>query len=99
MAKVASITSSGSLDSQSATTAPSATGTTSSSTSTSGEPQIHLVKVGAGGFQFQLAELNNVSVGDIVTYEFYPLDYSVAQAEYGSACVPYKYTGKDRIRF
>ncbi|KAF9728601.1 extracellular serine-rich protein [Paraphaeosphaeria minitans] len=99
MAEVASTTSSGSPDSQSATTAPSATGTTSSSTSTSSEPQIHLVKVGAGGFQFEPAELNNVSVGDIVTYEFYPLDHSVARAEYGSACVPYEYTGKDRIGF
>ncbi|KAL5371012.1 hypothetical protein PMIN02_012952 [Paraphaeosphaeria minitans] len=99
MAKVASITSAGSPDSQGATTAPSATGTTSSFTSTSSEPQIHLVKVGAGGFQFEPAELNNVSVGDIVTYEFYPLDHSVARAEYGSACVPYEYTGKDRIGF
>ncbi|KAF9728501.1 extracellular serine-rich protein [Paraphaeosphaeria minitans] len=87
MAEVASITSSDSLGSQSATTAPSATETTSSSYSTSSEPKIHLVKVGAGGFQFEPAELTNVSVGDIVTYEFYPLDYSVAQAEYGSACI------------
>ncbi|KAL5417030.1 hypothetical protein PMIN04_007904 [Paraphaeosphaeria minitans] len=99
MAEVASITSSDSLGSQSATTAPSATETTSSSYSTSSEPKIHLVKVGAGGFQFEPAELTNVSVGDIVTYEFYPLDHSVARAEYGSACVPYEYTGKDRTGF
>lgn len=99
MAEVASITSSGSPDSQSATAAPSATGTASSSASTSSEPQIHLVKVGAGGFQFEPAELTNVSVGDIVTYEFYPLDHSVARAEYGSACVPYEYSGKDRTGF
>jgi hypothetical protein len=40
-----------------------------------------------------------VSMGDIVTFEFYPPDHSVARAEYGSACVPYEYTGKDRTGF
>lgn len=40
-------------------------------------------------------ELTNVSVGDTVTFEFYPPDHSVVQAEYGSACVPYSYADKD----
>lgn len=59
----------------------------------------HTVKAGAGGFHFEPAELTNVSVGDVVTFEFYPPDHSVARAEFGSACVPYEYTGKDRIGF
>ncbi|OAL42652.1 hypothetical protein IQ07DRAFT_525759 [Pyrenochaeta sp. DS3sAY3a] len=63
------------------------------------EPRVHLVKAGAGGFQFEPAELTNVSVGDIITFEFYPPDHSVARAEYGSACVPYEYTGKDKAGF
>lgn len=72
---------------------------TSTSASVSGEPRLHLVKAGAGGFQFEPAELTNVSVGDIITFEFYPPDHSVAQAEYGNPCVPYEYTGKNKVGF
>lgn len=61
--------------------------------------RVHMVKAGAGGFHFEPAELTNVSVGDIITFEFYPPDHSVARAEYGSACVPYEYTGRDRTGF
>ena len=63
--------------------------------SASSEPQDHLVKVGSGGFKFTPQELTNVSVGDTVTFEFYPPDHSVIQAEFGSACVPYSYADKD----
>ncbi|KAL5411979.1 hypothetical protein PMIN04_010031, partial [Paraphaeosphaeria minitans] len=97
-AEVASITSSTLPDfqiSQSATTGPSVTATYI----TSSEPRIYLVKVGARGFQFEPAELTNVAVGDVVTYEFYPPDHSVARAEFGSACVPYEYFGGDRTGF
>lgn len=66
---------------------------------TSNSSRVHLVKVGAGGFHFQPAQLNNVSVNDIVTFEFYPPDHSVARAEYESACVPYEYTGKGKVGF
>lgn len=38
-------------------------------------------------------------MGDIVTFEFYPPDHSVARAEFGSACVPYEYTGKNKQGF
>lgn len=61
----------------------------------SSEPQVHLIKAGSGGFKFTPQELTNVSVGDIVTFEFYPPDHSVVQAEFGSACVPYSYADKD----
>jgi plastocyanin len=69
-----------------------------SSTDTSG-PTVHMIKAGAGGFKFTPPELYNVSVGDIVKWEFYPLDHSVARADFGSACVPYEYTGKDKVGF
>ncbi|KAI1665817.1 hypothetical protein L13192_09501 [Pyrenophora tritici-repentis] len=74
--------------------------TSSVATETSeSEVHVHLVKAGPGGFHFDPKELTNVSVGDIVTFEFYPPDHSVARAEYGSACVPYEYTGKDKVGF
>jgi plastocyanin len=58
-----------------------------------------MIKAGAGGFKFDPQEITNVSVGDIVTWEFYPPDHSVARAEYLSACVPYENTGKDKVGF
>jgi plastocyanin len=63
-------------------------------------PKVHLVQVGAGGYHFEPAQLDNVSVGDVVTFEFYPPDHSVARAEYGKEpCMPYEYTGKGKIGF
>jgi hypothetical protein len=63
------------------------------------DPHIHLVKVGAGGFKFEPDVLHNISIGDIVAFEFYPPDHSVARADFGSACVPYEDTGRDRTGF
>lgn len=83
-----------------APTASIASSTSSVATQTSAsEVRVHVVKAGAGGFHFEPAELTNVSVGDIITFEFYPPDHSVARAEYGSACVPYEYTGGDKTGF
>lgn len=65
----------------------------------SSTPKVHLVKAGVGGFVFEPDQLTNVSVGDVVTFEFYPPDHSVARAEFGSACVPYEYTGKSKVGF
>ncbi|KAJ6192082.1 hypothetical protein J3E72DRAFT_204757 [Bipolaris maydis] len=73
----------------------SSTSTVDTQTSAT-EVRYHTVKAGAGGFHFEPAELANVSVGDVITFEFYPPDHSVARAEFGSACVPYEYTGRDR---
>lgn len=67
--------------------------------STGSASKVHLVKAGAGGFKFEPARLDNVAVGDVVTFEFYPPDHSVARAEFGSACVPYEYTGRDKVGF
>lgn len=89
---VPTATSSSSLSSSSSTT-------TSSQSTPSREPTVHLIKAGAGGFKFTPQELHNVSVGDIISWEFYPPDHSVARAEFGSACVPYEDTGKDKVGF
>jgi hypothetical protein len=92
----ASIGFSTSLDDLLSTSIPAATGLTSNP---SNEARVHLVKVGVGGFHFKPDQLTGVSIGDVVTFEFYPLDHSVARAEYGSACVPYEYTGRDKTGF
>jgi plastocyanin len=63
------------------------------------EAKVHMIKAGAGGWKFDPQEIHNVSVGDIVKWEFYPPDHSVARAEFGSACVPYEYTGNDKVGF
>jgi hypothetical protein len=74
--------------------------TTSTSLALSAPPKTHLVQVGAGGFHFEPAQLDNVSVGDVISFEFYPPDHSVARAEYGKEpCMPYEYTGKDKTGF
>lgn len=71
----------------------------SSTLSSSQPPQVHNIKVGVGGFQFDPAELEDVKVGDTVTFEFYPPDHSVARAEFGSPCIPYEYTGREKQGF
>ncbi|KAF2443834.1 hypothetical protein P171DRAFT_45194 [Karstenula rhodostoma CBS 690.94] len=87
------------------TSAPSSSSRSSSSdsslssSSSSRPPQVYTVKAGAGGFKFDPQTLEDVNVGDIVTFEFYPPDHSVARAEFGSACVPYEYTGKGKTGF
>jgi plastocyanin len=72
------------VSSESSVASASATPTQSSG------PQVHLIKAGAGGFKFTPPSVSNVSIGDIITFEFYPPDHSVARAEFGSACVPYE---------
>jgi plastocyanin len=61
-------------------------------------PQVHTIQVGADGFTFSPQQIS-VPPGDIVTFEFYPVDHSVAQAEYGIACSPYDCTGRDKHGF
>jgi plastocyanin len=80
-------------------TASESVESSSATPTSSGEPTVYTIKAGSGGFKFDPPELHNVSVGDIVKWEFYPRDHSVARAEFGSACVPYEYTGKDKVGF
>ncbi|KAF2180196.1 hypothetical protein K469DRAFT_730212 [Zopfia rhizophila CBS 207.26] len=74
------------------------TGSPSSTKSASGGPETHTVQAGAGGFKFTPNE-TRAAVGDTVVFEFYPPDHSVARAEFGSPCVPYEDTGKDKVGF
>ncbi|KAH9878771.1 hypothetical protein IAQ61_002045 [Plenodomus lingam] len=62
-------------------------------------PQTHTITAGNGGFRFTPQEISNVSIGDTINFEFWPPDHSVARADFGSACVPYEYTGKNRTGF
>ncbi|KAI8943815.1 hypothetical protein NX059_001788 [Plenodomus lindquistii] len=77
------------------TAAPSS----SASPTSSRAPKTHTITAGAGGFKFTPPEISNVSVGDVVNFHFYPPDHSVARADFGSACVPYEYTGQNRTGF
>jgi plastocyanin len=77
---------------------PVSASTSSTSISRPSSPQTYTVKVGAGGFTFEPQQLN-ASVGDTVSFEFHPSDHSVAQAAFGSACVPYEQSGKGRVGF
>ncbi|KAF3031649.1 hypothetical protein E8E12_002204 [Didymella heteroderae] len=85
--------------SQDAAITTEATSRPSSAEGSPRTPRVHLVKAGAGGFVFSPNELTNVSVGDTVTFEFYPPDHSVARAEFGVPCSPYEYTGKGKVGF
>ncbi|KAK3677028.1 hypothetical protein LTR78_003233 [Recurvomyces mirabilis] len=77
-------------------TAQSSTSTSSSTATavTSGEITIHTVTVGKIENEFDPPSINAVP-GDIVSFEFFPGNHSVARAEYGFPCVPYEdITGK-----
>ncbi|KAF2855312.1 hypothetical protein T440DRAFT_464587 [Plenodomus tracheiphilus IPT5] len=87
-------------DTLAATSIPTTTAPTALASPTSSrEPQTFTITAGAGSFKFTPQEISNVSVGDTVNFEFYPPDHSVARADFGSACVPYEYTGKNRTGF
>ncbi|KAH7089893.1 hypothetical protein FB567DRAFT_590684 [Paraphoma chrysanthemicola] len=73
--------------------------TTTTAQGASSTPQVHIIKAGAGGFKFEPQQITNVAIGDVVSFEFYPPDHSVARAEFGSACVPYEYSHRDKKGF
>jgi plastocyanin len=81
----------------SAAVSPS-TSASPTSSSTSRSQQTYTVKVGAGGFAFEHQQLN-ASIGDTVEFKFYPSGHSVAQAAFGSACIPYKQSAKGKVGF
>ncbi|KAK4561325.1 hypothetical protein LTR86_004642 [Recurvomyces mirabilis] len=75
---------------QSSTSSSSSTATAV----TSGEITIHTVTVGKIENGFDPPSINAVP-GDVVSFEFFPGNHSVARAEYGFPCVPYEdITGK-----
>ncbi|KAF4635565.1 hypothetical protein G7Y89_g2531 [Cudoniella acicularis] len=68
-----------------------------SSTSSAAVPT-HTISVGATGLVFTPNSVT-ASVGDIIEFRFYPLNHSVARADYKDPCIPYELTGPGRIGF
>ncbi|KAH7417255.1 hypothetical protein BKA64DRAFT_295026 [Cadophora sp. MPI-SDFR-AT-0126] len=67
--------------------------------STSSAPAAtHSVNVGAAGLVFTPNSLT-ASVGDTVEFRFYPLNHSVARAEYKNPCIPYEVVDVGRQGF
>ncbi|KIW89284.1 uncharacterized protein Z519_10137 [Cladophialophora bantiana CBS 173.52] len=69
-----------------------------SPTSTSSQPITVTVAVGNGGNTF-VPDVVQVSPGNYVEFNFYPLNHSVIRAEYLYPCVPYELTGADKVGF
>ncbi|PBP23987.1 extracellular serine-rich protein [Diplocarpon rosae] len=70
-----------------------------STSSTSSAPAAtHSVNVGATGHHFTPDSLT-ANVGDIVEFRFYPLNHSVARAEYKYPCIPYELTDAGKQGF
>ncbi|KAK0617890.1 hypothetical protein B0T17DRAFT_509477 [Bombardia bombarda] len=74
----------------------SSTGTASPTSSTG--PAIIPVAVGAEGHKFSPNSVT-AKVGDIVRFSFYPGGHTVIRAEYKYACIPYEYTGVNKVGF
>ncbi|KAK8095761.1 hypothetical protein PG999_013783 [Apiospora kogelbergensis] len=58
-------------------------------TQTTATPAIHTISVGAAGFSFRPDSVT-ANVGDIVRFNFYPTNHSVARAEFRYPCIPYE---------
>jgi plastocyanin len=76
--------------------AQSSTSSQSSSTTTKAAAT-YTVTVG-NGHQFR-PDVIQGRVGDIVKFEFVPLNHSVVRAEYGNPCIPYEKTGTGKVGF
>ena len=63
--------------------------TNSPAPGSSSTPQVHIVTVGKGAHRFD-PETLTASAGDIVTFEFFPLNHSVVRAQYRYPCIPYE---------
>ncbi|KIW75170.1 hypothetical protein Z517_11942 [Fonsecaea pedrosoi CBS 271.37] len=71
---------------------------TTSPTSTSTQPITVTIAVGNGGHTF-IPDVVQVSPGNYVEFDFYPLNHSVVRAEYMYPCIPYELTGVDKVGF
>jgi plastocyanin len=60
-----------------------------SSLGPSSTARVHVVTVGKGAHRFD-PETLTASVGDVVTFEFFPLNHSVVRAQYRFPCIPYE---------
>lgn len=60
------------------------------STTTSAPAATYTIDVGADGLNYSPRIYNDVPVGSVIEYRFYPLNHSVARASYGEPCIPYE---------
>ncbi|KAF2999740.1 hypothetical protein E8E13_004543 [Curvularia kusanoi] len=83
-----------------ASTLPSPSPTTlNSATSTSSlVPQTHTIQVGLLDHKIR-PETTEAAIGDLIEFDFYPLNHSIVRAEYGFPCIPYEMTGSDKKGF
>lgn len=68
-----------------------------SSTSISAQ-QTHTIQVGLLDHKMR-PETTEAAIGDIIEFDFYPLNHSIVRAEYGFPCIPYEMTGSNKEGF
>ncbi|KAH9868973.1 hypothetical protein J1614_008050, partial [Plenodomus biglobosus] len=71
----------------------------SASSSVSSAPlQTHTIQVGLADHKF-VPNVTQAAVGDTLEFRFYPLNHSVARAEYLMPCIPYEMSGPGKTGF
>ncbi|KAK7534050.1 uncharacterized protein J3D65DRAFT_700665 [Phyllosticta citribraziliensis] len=58
----------------------------------------HTILVGKLDHKFE-PDVVQAPVGDIIQFQFYPVNHSIVRAEYGYPCVPYEMTGVGKAGF
>ncbi|KAK7554681.1 hypothetical protein IWX47DRAFT_907143 [Phyllosticta citricarpa] len=58
----------------------------------------HTILVGKLDHKFE-PDVVQAPVGDIIQFQFYPVNHSIVRAEYGYPCVPYEMTGVGKVGF
>ncbi|KAK8200058.1 hypothetical protein HDK77DRAFT_218282 [Phyllosticta capitalensis] len=58
----------------------------------------HTILVGKADHKFE-PDVVQAVVGDIIQFQFYPVNHSIVRAEYGYPCVPYEMTGVGKVGF
>ncbi|KAJ8117392.1 hypothetical protein OPT61_g1389 [Boeremia exigua] len=77
----------------------SSTSFQSPTTPTSGStPQTHTIQVGLADHKMR-PETTKAAVGDIIEFNFYPVNHSIVRAEYEFPCIPYEMTGSSKQGF
>lgn len=80
------------------TDAPTTTSLALESRSSSALPKTHTIQVGLADHKMVPAT-TQAAIGDILEFNFYPLNHSVVRADYGYPCIPYEKTGPSRQGF
>ncbi|KAJ4291797.1 hypothetical protein N0V90_009692 [Kalmusia sp. IMI 367209] len=85
------------FDQTTVTPGPSPTESSSASKTSSSAAQTFTVQVGNGDHKFK-PDVIQAAIGDVVEFDFYPQNHSVARAEYQHPCIPYEMTGQGKIK-